>query len=543
MIANDLALLDRGPLPRPFDPPFPDIFRRPPQIFEWDRPAKLNIRYGPAHINVLVVSDGNSYDPNPNDGFSLGIALQDAFDPGHPEHPSYARFTFTKAHRTTDTGVTPGFENFRFNAGSLDDFHEVWLFGFNSNAPYLSAAELDVLHAFMDSGGGVLAMGDHEDLGLGLCGGVKRVRSMRKWWHVSPPPPAGMLQAPDGVDLTRNDTQQPAFTGGPANGGSEADDHPQTIFPNYRYGRRFWRPWQRYKYPHPLLCGPRGAIRVMPDHPHEGDCIMPDPAFAGEYPGGVPVEIIARGRNAVGRTKGGFTITDPREFGLIGVWNGHDPDSGGDYGRVVVDSTWHHWFNINLRGLRIENGDEYKDILAYFRNVAVWLAPKERQARMRKSGQLIIMVLPEMIEITATLKTLRPEIFYPLGIEARDALGRIAPRCQSAAWWWDIIVATKVSPSILKAIEAFDEEEHVDLLQSAAVDLVTTTLFGAVVNAVAVRINEVGLDALEKIQDELDEIAARGARSGLDVARKALARSQRKLSPFLDRERELEAAE
>lgn len=514
-------------LPNPDDPfglpPLPRERFKPP--FKWDFPVWPDLRWGPAQIKVLVVSDGSSYATDPTYGFSLGLALQDAFDPTHPEHPAYARFTFTKAHRTTAPGVTPGFEDFRFHEGSLDGFDELWLFGVISGAPYLSAIEVATIEKFMDKGGGVLAMGDHEDLGLGLCGGIKRIRSMRKWWFQAPSPPAGMLQAPDNADLTRNDTQQPPLPG------SESDDIPQPISPNYRYIYPVWRPWwQRQKYPHPLLCGPRGAITVLPDHPHEGDCIIPDPMFANEYPGGVPVEVIARGRNVVGRNKSGYVISDPREFGLIGVWDGHHPAA--NQGRVVVDATWHHWFNVNLRGLRTENGDEYRDILAYFRNVAIWLAPTAQQAAMRRAGQRILLLVPSMVETLLTLRDFRPDRFYVLGVEARDALGKIAPQCQSAAWFLDI-VAPFLSKATLERARLEEFEGAHNLVEAAAIEALSTTIFGGVVNAIAIEMNERGLEKLDSWDDELDRVAERGGKFGLEVAFKHLDRAQQSLREFL----------
>jgi hypothetical protein len=149
------------------------------------------------------------------------------------------------------------------------------------------------------------------------------------------------------------------------------------------------------------------------------------------------VEVIARGRNVIGRNKNGFVISDDREFGLLGVWDGHLPAA--NQGRIVVDSTWHHWFNVNLRGLRTAGGNNYRDILAFFRNCAIWLAPKDQQAAMRRAGQRILLLTPTMVETLPTLTEFRPERFYPLGVAARDALGRIAPQCQSAAWFFDIV--------------------------------------------------------------------------------------------------------
>ncbi len=516
----------------PFD--LPPFGRRPfDRPFEFERPIFPKLRWGTAQIKILIVSDGSDY--SEVGGFGLGIALKDAFDPAHPDHPSYANFLFTKAYHQvgTDFGdATPGFNNFTFTPGSLDEFDQVWLFGVSSAAPYLDAGEVAVVHAFMDNGGGVLAMGDHDALGLGLCGGIDRVRSMRKWWSTSPAPPPGMLQAPDSTDLTRNDTVHAITPGGDVNLGEQNDATPQRIYPNYSYRYRwgFWRPWRRVKYPHPVLCGPRGAITVMPDHQHEGDCILPDASFAGEYPGGVPVQIIARGRNVVGREKGGFVISDPREFGLIGVWDGHDPAANS--GRVLVDSTWHHWFNVNLFGLRAENGNEYKDILAYFRNVAIWLSSPGQQAAMKRAGQLIFMLTPAMYEHTMTLREFRPEKLYQIGVFARDALGRIAPQCQSAAWYFDII-SPFLPKAMLKSVQATKFEQRIDQFESAAIDVVATSIFGGIVNAIAVQINAHGLDKLEAVQDKMDDIAAEGAKIGLEFALDEMAKSQKLMKSML----------
>lgn len=521
-------------IPNPDDPfglpRLPEEWLKPP--FKWEVPVWPKLRWGPANIRVLIVTDGAYY--NETSGFGLGIFLKDAFDVTHPEHPSYARFIFTRAtHQNQypdDYSPDAGFDRIQLTPDKLNGFDELWLFGVKTGAPYLQPAEIAAVEAFMDAGGGVLAMGDHEDLGLGLCGQIKRVRSMRKWWFQSPPPPAGMQVAPDSTNLSRNDTVHAVIPGGDVNLGQQNDTTPQTILPNYRYAWNWWWPRHRVKYPHPVLCGPRGAIQVMPDHQHEGDCILPDAAFAAEYPGGVPVEIIARGRNVVGRTKGGFTVTDPREFGLIGAWDGHDARAG--KGRVIVDSTWHHWFNVNLVGLRAENGNEYKDVLAYFRNVAIWLAPKPQQDAMRRAGSLVFMLSPSMIEHTLTLRDFRIEALYPLGVYARDVLGRIAPQCQSTAWfiWW---VEKLMPKAMLKAAAARGFNERIDVFEAAAMDVMVASIFGGIVNALAVSINERGFNNLEALHEEMDAIAERGGKRGFDTATKQLIGTQRQIKDLL----------
>lgn len=506
-----------------------------PELLEKFTQPVLQLRWGKAQIKILIVSDGSHYGTGSFD-FALGLALQDGFNPAHSEYPDFANFDFTLAHRySAVTGVTPGFAPFEFSAGSLDDFDELWLFGFSSAAPYLEDWEVDTIEAFMDAGGGVLAMGDHEDLGLGLCGGIKRVRSMRKWWYTSPTPPTNMEQAPDSTDLTRNDTVQPLVPGGNVNAGSQSDAVPQPIYPNYRFRWQywFWRPYNWVKYPHPVLCGPRGVIKVMPDHAHEGDCILPHSDFAGEYPGSVGVEIAARGRNVVGRTKGGYTISDPREFGLIGAWDGHH--SSANKGRVLVDATWHHWFNMNLTGLRHPSGDEanftdeYKDILAYFRNCAIWLAPKDKQADMRKAGTLVALFKPHIVEHIVGLKKIDPSKFRLFGTYARDALGKTAPQCQSAAWLF-AIVEKHLSKDLVRRLEAIEKKgpDRLDPLErefeAIIIDEVATTILGGAVQRIALEIEPESFDRLEKIGKKLDKLAAEGAKEAAEYAERNLAR-------------------
>ncbi|CAN7345092.1 hypothetical protein LJR084_002058 [Variovorax sp. LjRoot84] len=522
------------PDPFPFPPPFPEPGPRwPPDRFFPPRELeqiRWPIKYGPAQVNILVVIDsGGAYDVATD--FGLGIMLRDAFNVGMPggtplpaDHPAYARFAFTLAHRSNGAGTTPGFDSFTFSDAKLAPFHEVWLFGISASAPYLQGAELAALTKFMDNGGGVLAMGDHEDLGLGLCGNVPRVKSMRKWWFDAPLPP-GELKAPDSTDLTRNDTVQLIAGIDPGFGG-QSDSTPQPIYPSYRYGHNWWRPWRRYRYPHPVLCGPRGAITVFPDHPHEGDCIAPAALDPAQYPGGVAPEVIARGRNVVGRTKGGYTITDPRQFGLLGAYDGHRPAAG--VGRVLVDSTWHHWFNINLIGLdNVPHTTAYKDILAFFRNVAVWLAPRERQKRMRLTGHVLGLFTPYMIERTLTVRDLRPEMFYPIGIEARDALGRIAPQCQVDIWLFELLAPHL--PLLRRRIEPPVPGELPDPWESLVLDRVAMTALGGAMASLALAARESDYRDGDAVIKSAEKIIDNGLREGLAYAEKDLAMMGKRL--------------
>jgi hypothetical protein len=123
-------------------------------------------------------------------------------------------------------------------------------------------------------------------------------------------------------------------------------------------------------------------------------------AIRSEYPalaGGTRLspEVIAWSTITGGRAQTDVKqLLNPTRFGAIGAYNGHRVNAG----RVVVDATWHHFFNINLigdpgpgvgpiksQGFHHPSTDPavYNDIKTYFRNIAVWLAPKKKIACMR----------------------------------------------------------------------------------------------------------------------------------------------------------------
>jgi hypothetical protein len=339
----------------------------------------------------------------------------------------YLRFIVTTAHRSEDPAADV--ENFKFfkdpKIPDLNVYDEIWIFGvvrgriqFDGHLSVsedLSEDELKALAQFMDGGGGIFAAGDHEDLGLQLCGQIPRVSSMRKWyWNKNGNPgPNGEPSAPGISGFARHDTLRPGHDI-VYDESDQSDDVPQMISPKeywpYPELPVFWR-----HFPHPLLCGPRGIIRVLPDHMHEGECYVPSDlkrsfTFAGyntkEYPDlpsgeEHPPEVIAWATVLGGRTSPSLPEkpgpVNPKTFGVIGAYDGHQTNIG----RVVVDATWHHFFNVNLKGDRDRDGifgpndikskgfyyseaglAAYEDIKAYFRNIAVWLARKDRIACM-----------------------------------------------------------------------------------------------------------------------------------------------------------------
>jgi hypothetical protein len=260
----------------------------------------------------------------------------------------------TRAHRSTDPLTAPNvLPNFRFHQHDLSRYHQIWLLGYDTGV--LPVEEQKAIAIFMNNGGGVFATGDHEGLGSALAGTLPRVRSMRRW--DSPPPAIGS----DRIDTTRPDVNNVTVFE------NQSDDIPQVLSLK-GYG---WSQHKYYRegYPHPLLCSRTGPITEFPDHMHEGEVVEPDRLDAqlsldgltfDEYPKNaagkrVGPEVIAWGFTRPGRVPAVMSdvhIGDPgnsalsRWTGTIGAYDGHQAGVG----RVVVHSTWHHFFDINLIG-------------------------------------------------------------------------------------------------------------------------------------------------------------------------------------------------
>ncbi|HXG64516.1 MAG TPA: hypothetical protein VNO70_05375, partial [Blastocatellia bacterium] len=311
----------------------------------------------------------------------------------------------------------PKYEGFRFDrkepdgtTNTVDLFDEIWCFGFKPDnfggpdanifqpsAIPISDSELKVLTQWMNERqGGMFATGDHDYLGASMCSRMPRVGTMRLWTNADGVPP---IDGPDRIDTNRPaNAAQADIAGSPAvmPFDNQSDAVPQPID---------WVAWSSIRIapltyrrrPHPVLCHPKhGPINVMPDHPHEGRCfdtkinpvtgmaeIKLDGAYdflgyAGEeYPtvGGIrpTPTVIAYGT----------TLPDPpynhakgdspaKRFPMISVYDGHRIDIG----RVAVDSTWHHWMDINLTDLEAAADKmNWEKISRYFVNLAVWLAP------------------------------------------------------------------------------------------------------------------------------------------------------------------------
>lgn len=340
------------------------------------RPTVIDLN---CRSKILIVADSFlNYDPN--DDFGLTEAVDIIRNASTTNHP----IEVTTAHWDGDPNADVS-GNFRFagdhtvngNQRSLSYYQEVWIFAAKnatSVANSMSGADLTAIEGFMDNGGGVFATGDHATLGAYLCGPIKRVGSMR-YWYTSDGAPSGSNPT------TRIDTNVPNGDVG-AHFDLQSDNIAQRIYPK-------WYQDNGKTVSHELLQrhDVDGPITYLPDHAHEGIIVEPTSLPNSEYPGGLSPEIVAWGVSGGPGGSGKQPVT-AKLFGVIGAYDGHQQNVG----RVVVDSTWHHWVNVNLNGqdagalpngvptdgLYDGNGNptaEYEQIMDYFQNIAGWLEP------------------------------------------------------------------------------------------------------------------------------------------------------------------------
>lgn len=532
-------------------------------------------------VRLLLVTDGLSF--SATDDFGLGAFVKILLD---APIWAYKRITlanigpFNVGHvdpsLTSETRVHARIADFRFdNPAHFNpaEFDAVFLFGISSTYPnslrtggQLLDTEIAVLNAFQNAGGGVFATGDHGTLGQALCSKVARARDMR-WWTNFPDPTNANNQVSMG-GRWRNDTN--VMNAGSNLFNDQSDDVPQTITPRYY---TLNSGLFRYRFPHPLLCGPKGVIRVMPDHPHEGECktpgsldqtILVNGSATAEYPnatGGGPrprPEIIAWNNVAAGRvsTSGGSKdSTLGHSFASICAYDGHQAGVG----RVVADSTWHHFVNVNLIGIDgVEVGTfadgflgspagqaAYEDIKAYFRNLMLWLSRPGTISCLNSSWLFELVLSDKVLEAVLTareipLERISPKVISLIGAHARDVLGRRNSRCQSVKLVLDIVLEKwrpifdiwgplkedLPEPEPLDRLAIIDFEPLVDALLGGALVQVSQLLTEREENFEKLETKEVLAVAREGVETAL-RLSARDIREQLKEAEALLARLER----------------
>lgn len=395
----------------------------------------------PCRPRILALVDGLTW--RTNDGFGLSRFVEAiTVAPGVTTKP-VVTLAHRSVHPTPTVTIGPDtytiVNNFNFSTAAtpvtLANYDQVWIFGIGSGPFALSNAEVGVLSEFMNGGGGVFATGDHASLGQSLCGSLPRIRHMREWRSAAAGGVPMGTETDAGLAVNRIDTVVNPGLNAVYEFNDQSDEIPQRIYPNYRVtdtdgaGGSAWS-----AVGHPLLMLPGAPttrtssdpgggsagfskdMDVLPDHPHESVCY--EVTAAGVLGGAYNIagqnfpEFQPSAANPAQRigsqivayaVSGGRSVLNglwkppvrPRMFGVISAYDGRQaqPYAGKTQrpGRIVCDSTWHHYVNINLDGTgsgRTGLGTgvgagfvpspDLEKIYTYYRNIVRWLQPANR---------------------------------------------------------------------------------------------------------------------------------------------------------------------
>lgn len=426
-----------------------------------------------ADLKVLMVADGARFNfgprqnpTGPEDDNYFGVstlcqALQNSTTPTFQVDFAHRRgYTFTgqtAEHEDCSANLTyPG--DFVFALASpaaphtvsadLSEYDVLWLIGdegFNSGTTLATDSEITdpeniAIANFMEGGGGVFAVGDHDGIGAYMCGKLPRVRVMRRWFewdHPQTDPASGQQFIPnwsaEGFDSAqpaktdRNDTLRPDASDGQFYFFDQSDPTAQPLLDSTG------APLPSMTGPvHTILRDAVGAvIAQFPDHMHEGEAtdfstVASPPFNPNQSPGtpykvtytdanGHPVafeefpltggyqpqpEVIAYDSDTGHATfyQSGdafrYATTQPKRRGVASVYDGHAVGVG----RVVTGCTFHHYLDKNLigdpgtasntpSGLSVDGltSPVVSGMQTFYVNVATWLA--------RPDGSFVFLTL------------------------------------------------------------------------------------------------------------------------------------------------------
>ena len=321
----------------------------------------------------------------------------------HAHEPAFARVCFDLVSRNSSRTLHA--DQKLTDVLSKREYDQIWFFGLHqvnkepftldepSGGPHseLCEDEIAYLAQWMERpegggrGGGVLMTGDHANprpknslpsthhsccaepsgdarlmsLGRALGRCVPRAGMLRKWEGS----PTRDVSSSYNTQVLASGTNVEAIH-------LESDRVPQQLI--LKYFNELGEPAQKGK-PHPLfLYKPEEYIQVFPDHRHEGAVIIPRKFDEQVWPQAdrVRPSVVARG-------------LDKRNGRKLNILAAYDGDRAG-VGRIVADSSWHHYFTVNLANfLNITTPGSVTDQLGqFYANLAVWLSPLRRRREM-----------------------------------------------------------------------------------------------------------------------------------------------------------------
>lgn len=163
--------------------------------------------------------------------------------------------------------------------------------------------------------------------------------------------------------------------------------------------------------PHPIFRYKADRwIRFLPDHSHEGVVVEPENFDSDLWPGQTRPHVVARGVDRL----------HAQLVDLVVTYNG----DLADVGRIVADSSWHHYFNVNVRPFSYPAPDDSPadQIGQFYANLAIWLAPHSCRTNMA------LAMLWRLANYTALMEPLGD--VRSIGTEANSILLQVASTCE-----------------------------------------------------------------------------------------------------------------
>jgi len=291
----------------------------------------------------------------------------------------------------------------------------------------------------------------------------------------------------------------------------------------------------------------------MPDHPHEGWCYENDeidltapisvPGLTGdEYPD------VGGNRPAPTIIAYGTTTPNPpymlakgpspeKRFGMISVYDGRPSNVG----RVVTDSTWHHWFDENIEDIEILGGENWDKISRYYLNVAMWLSPPQPLTFCLASDILV----SHFTYLGFQEYTPRSSV-YDLGRAIYTELIRYWGPCWVTSWVFDRIRLVDADfwawlKDRLFWKDGIPVPGGDPCLSCPPFELIELAVLGGMIRAtfpaareIKAQVNKQGERAAVKISpEELAKTIDEGVAIGLGDVRRSLARSVEELAPLI----------
>jgi hypothetical protein len=374
-------------------------------------------------IKILLYTDAPNGITNGEEQFGLGPMIRHLF----AHKPAFADVYVEWLSRFSSETGTAEKKLDSLLTDSSRGYDEVWFFGtfqatrkkFISDVirggpeSELGKTEVEVLREWMSvgskphmKGGGVLMTGDHNQtliegtlpadenplcpecgrrakfFGLGRALGrcVPRAGRLRKWEGkpTNDPKDSFNTQVPNaGFDIESQilqldaNPQQLLLLSFNAKGKPAVTGLPHPIF-FYRAGRR---------------------IQFFPDHVHEGAIVLPNEKefeILEEWPRSSFVQprprVVARG-------------IDKRSCSLLDLVAAYNGDCAA-VGRVVADSTWHHYIGVNLTSFPQPStpNTPADQIGQFYGNLAIWLAPRRKRFEMARAMFKWLANHPVMME-------------------------------------------------------------------------------------------------------------------------------------------------